>query len=125
MLKKTMTYIDFNGESRTEDFYFNLTKAELAEMNLSTEGGLDKLIERITNTKDVPRIVEYFKRVICASYGRKSPDGRRFIKNAEVLEDFTSTQAFSDLYMELIADEQAAADFIKGILPPVDSGKAG
>lgn len=117
MLKKTITYVDFNGEERTEDFYFNLTKAEILEMNFSTYGGLDKMIEKIIATNDTPKIVSMFKELVLKSYGEKSDDGKRFIKNDDVRAAFSQTQAYSDIFMELATDEKAASDFVNAIVP--------
>lgn len=117
MLKKTIKYTDFNGVDREEDFYFNLTEAELAEMNLMTKGGLKGYLEAIINTQDTPAIAELFKTIINKAYGVKSPDGRKFTKSPEILEDFIYTQAYSNLYMSLIADADAAASFVNGIIP--------
>lgn len=117
MLKKTIKYTDFNGVDREEDFYFNLTEAELAEMNLMTKGGLKGYLEAIINTQDTPAIAELFKTIINKAYGVKSPDGRKFTKSPEILEDFIYTQAYSNLYMSLIADADAAANFVNGIIP--------
>lgn len=117
MLKKTIKYTDFNGVDREEDFYFNLTEAELAEMNLKIKGGLKGYLEAIINTQDTPAIAELFKTIINKAYGVKSPDGRKFAKSPEILEDFIYTQAYSNLYMSLIADADAAANFVNGIIP--------
>lgn len=117
MLKKTIKYTDFNGVDREEDFYFNLTEAELAEMNLMTKGGLKGYLEAIINTQNTPAIAELFKTIINKAYGVKSPDGRKFTKSPEILEDFIYTQAYSNLYMSLIADADAAANFVNGIIP--------
>lgn len=117
MLKKTITYEDFDGEMRKEDFYFNLTEQEIMDANLGIEGGYDKLIDTIIQTKDTKKLAELFKSLILASYGVKSQDGRKFIKNAEVVEDFAATQAFSDLYMLLATDADEAIKFFKGIMP--------
>lgn len=117
MLKKTITYEDFNGEERTEDFYFNLTEAELMEMNLSTYGGLDKVIEKIINTQDTPKIVSMFKDIVLRSYGEKSNDGKRFIKSDEIREGFAQTNAYSNLFMSLATDADEASAFINGIVP--------
>lgn len=117
MLKKTIKYTDFNGVDREEDFYFNLTEAELAEMNLMTKGGLKGYLEAIINTQDTPAIAELFKTIINKAYGVKSPDGRKFTKSPEILDDFIYTQAYSNLYMSLIADADAAANFVNGIIP--------
>lgn len=117
MIKKTMTYVDYNGEERTEDFYFNLTKAELTEMQLSTDGGLQQFLERIVAAKDTRQIIEVFKSLILKAYGEKSPDGKRFIKSKELSEAFSQTEAYSDLFMELATDDKAAAAFINGIVP--------
>lgn len=117
MLKKTIKYTDFDGEERTEDFYFNLTKAEIMEMNLTTYGGLDKMIEKIIAAKDTPKIVNLFKDLVLRSYGIKSDDGKRFIKNDKIREEFTQTEAYSELFMELATDEEAAINFVNGIVP--------
>jgi len=119
MLKKTITYVDYDGHERTETFYFNLNKAELTEMELSESGGLTKLIEKITSELDAGRIVSLFKEIILKSYGEKSPDGRRFIKSPELSEAFSQTEAYSDLYMELATDSDAAVAFMNGIVPEV------
>lgn len=120
MLTKAITYTDYDGETRTENFYFNLTKAELAELNLTTEGGLQNLLQRIIDSKNVPEIIKWFKKIILMAYGEKSPDGRRFIKNEELTEEFVQTEAYSELFIELLNDEKAAADFINGLLPKMD-----
>lgn len=117
MIKKTIKFVDYDDNEREEDFYFNLSKAELAEMQLSTTGGLEKMIEEIIKTKDVPKIMEIFKKIISASYGKKSPDGRRFMKSQDILDEFMQTEAYSNLFMELSSDADAAAEFIKGIIP--------
>ncbi len=117
MLKKTITYTDYDGQSRTEDFYFNLTKAELTEMNFSTNGGFEKWIEKIINARDSKEIIAVFKDIILKSYGEKSLDGKRFIKNDELRAEFSQTEAYSELFMELATDDKAAAAFINGIIP--------
>lgn len=117
MYKKTKTYTDFNGVERTEDFYFNLTHAECVEMNLSTPGGLADFIQRIIDTKDVPSLIKQFKDLVLTAYGEKSADGRRFMKDDEIRQAFSETQAYSDIFMELATDAKAASDFINGIVP--------
>ena len=121
MLKQTRTYMDYNGEKRTEDFYFNLTKAEIAEMELSTTGGIEQLVNKIISTQDFPELVKLFKDVLMRSYGEKSPDGKRFIKSKEFSEAFSQTEAYSDLFMELATDNEKAAAFINGIIPKIDN----
>ena len=117
MLKKTITYEDFNGDSRTEDFYFNLTKAELTEMELSLNGGLSQLLEQIVKENDQKEIIAYFKKIVIGAYGKKSMDGRTFTKNDAIREEFASTAAYSEIFMELATDADAAAAFINGIMP--------
>lgn len=117
MLKKTITYTDYNDNERTEDFYFNLSKAELTEMELSTAGGLAEMIQRIVSTQDAPKIVKVFKDLVLAAYGEKSADGKRFIKTEEIREAFSQTEAYSELFMELATDADAAAAFVNGIVP--------
>ena len=117
MIKETITYTDYNGTERKEDFYFNLTKAEIMEMEMSTKGGLAEMIQRIVAAQDQPAIIKIFKDLITKAYGVKSPDGKRFIKNDEVLEEFVQTEAFSQLFMKLATDADAAAKFVNGIVP--------
>lgn len=117
MYVKEITYTDFNGIKRTEKFYFNLTKAEILDMQLTTTGGMTEYISKIIAAQNTPELISLFKKLILASYGVKSDDGRRFIKNDEVRDDFAQTQAFSDFYMELTTNDEAASDFIKGVLP--------
>lgn len=117
MLKRTMTYETFDGDQVTEDFYFNLTKAELMEMSLGTYGGLDKFIEKIVNTQDTPKIIELFKEIVLKSYGQKSDDGKRFIKSPELRDAFAQTNAYSDLFMALSTNADEAAAFINGLVP--------
>ncbi len=117
MLKKTVTYVDYNGVERTEDFYFNLSKAEVTEMELSVEGGFSKMLEEIVKSNDNARILELFKEMVLKAYGEKSADGRRFIKSKELAEAFSQTEAYSEIFMELAMDEKAAAAFVNGIMP--------
>ena len=117
MLKKTITYTDYDGDERTEDFYFNLNKAEVTEMQMGPAGGLDKLLNKIVAEKDTGRIIEMFKTIIMKAYGEKSPDGRRFVKSPELSEAFIQTEAYSELFMELLNGGDSAANFINGILP--------
>ena len=121
MLKKTFTYTDYNGVERTEDHYFNLSKAELMEMELSTTGGLAEMINKIVAAQDAPAIVKVFKELVLKAYGQKSADGRRFIKSKEIADEFSQTEAYSQLFMELATDADAAARFVNGIVPPMDN----
>lgn len=117
MLCKTITYTDYDGNKQTEDFLFNLSKAECMEMELETSGGVQNLIKQIINERDRKRIAQLFKKMILTSYGKKSLDGKHFYKSPEIAADFASTEAFSELYMELSTDADAAAEFITGVLP--------
>lgn len=119
MLKKTITYTDYEGTERTEDFYFNLTKAEIAEMEMERDGGLVRLIEKIVAEQDAKEIVGLFKDLILRSYGEKSADGRRFIKTDQVREEFAQTEAYSELFMELATNADSAVTFVDGITPKV------
>lgn len=120
MIKKTITYTDFNGVERTEDHYFNLTKAEVMEMEMSVDGGLAEKLDRIVKSKDAPSIIKTFKELILNAYGEKSSDGRRFIKSEEISRAFSETEAYSQLFMELCTDANAAAAFVNGILPSMN-----
>ena len=122
MLKKTITYEDYNGVSRTEDFYFNLSKAEIMEMEMGTTGGFGAMVNKIIAAKDLPTLIHLFKDLLLKSYGEKSPDGKRFIKSPELSEAFSQTEAYSQLFMELAMDDKKGAEFVNGIVP-VDLAK--
>lgn len=121
MLKKSIKYTDYNGIEREEEFLFNLTKAELMEMEMGTTGGLAEQIQRIVNAQDTPAIIKIFKDIILKAYGEKSSDGKRFIKVSDagipLATAFSQTEAYSQLFMELATDANAASAFIKGIIP--------
>lgn len=117
MIKKTITYTDYNDTKRTEDFYFNLSKAELTEMQLSKKGGLDTYLTRIIKSDDTPEIMSMFKDIIVKSYGVKSDDGRRFIKSEEISNDFLQTEAYSELLLEIMTNANASSEFINGLMP--------
>ena len=117
MLKKIITYTDYNGVERTEPFYFNLSKAELMEMELGVTGGMTEMLNKIIAAKDAPSLMKTFKEMIMKAYGVKSDDGKRLIKSEELSTAFTQTEAYSVLFMELITDDKAAADFVNGIIP--------
>lgn len=117
MLKKTITYKDYNDVERTEDFYFNLSKAEIMEMEMGTTGGLAEMITRVVAAQDTPSVVKIFKDLVLKAYGVKSPDGRRFIKSEELSAEFAQTEAYSILFMELATNSDAAAKFVNGIVP--------
>lgn len=117
MLKKTITYTDYNGAERTEDFYFNLTQAEIMEMEMTTNGGLAEQITKVVAAKDAPTIIKIFKNLVLKSYGEKSTDGKRFMKSEEIRTAFSETEAFSIIFMELATDAQAATAFVNGIIP--------
>jgi len=117
MLKKTITFEDFNGQSITEDFFFHLSKTDLVELEMSHQGGLDKWIKRVSETEDNAAIYAEFKKLILSAYGKPGPSGRGFIKTQELRDDFMSTNAFSDLIIELLTDENLAAAFVAGIIP--------
>lgn len=117
MLKETITYIDYDGNERTEDYLFNLTNAEVLEMELSTSGGMTQMIHRIISAKDGPAIIQVFKDLLLKAYGEKSPDGKRFIKSEELSTAFSQTEAYSKLFMKLASDPDAASEFINNLIP--------
>lgn len=117
MKKITVTYNDYNDVERTEDFYFNLTKAELVEWEYGVSGGLTAICEKIIAAKDMPALIKTFKDLVLKAYGVKSADGRTFIKNDKVREEFMQNPAYSMIFMDLATDDKKAADFVNGILP--------
>jgi hypothetical protein len=118
MIKKTMTYKDFTGEEVTEEFYFNLTEAELLELEISAEGNsLSDWLKKIVRAQNGAELIGTFKKIISTGYGVRSSDGRRFIKSPEILAEFRSTKAYSDLFMELSTDAEKGAEFVNGLMP--------
>lgn len=123
MLAKPITYTDFNGLERTETFYFNITKGEIAEMELTHPGGYLDYIERIIAAKDQKELTECFTQLILSAYGEKTEDGRHFKKSKEISDLFHTSEAYSELLMELLTDVDAASAFVNGIMPKVDLTK--
>ena len=117
MLKKTVTYTDYNGVQRTEDFYFNLSKAELMEMELGTTGGFAEKMQAIVASNDGPTIMRTFKEILLKAYGEKSDDGKRFVKSPEISASFEQTEAYSQIFMELVTDADKSSEFIIAIMP--------
>lgn len=117
MYKKTVKYVDFNGDEREEDFYFNFTKQQLLQMRGSKEGGLEAYIDRIMRANDNNQVLEAYREILLLAYGEKSEDGRRHIKNDEIRENFESHAAFSDIYMEIFTNVDAATALIRGVMP--------
>ena len=120
MIKWPITYTDYNGENHTEDFYFNLNKAEVMQMNLEANGAYAEYLQRIVDKHDYAKIGQEFRRLILLAYGEKSADGRRFVKSPEMSEAFEQTEAYSELYMQLATDDGAATKFIEGVFPKVE-----
>lgn len=117
MLKKTISYEDFNGDAVSEDYFFHLSKAELVELELSHQGGLSEALKRIVDSEDGKAIIAEFKNIILSSYGQRSADGKRFIKNQQLRDEFESTEAYSTLFMELVLNAESAIEFINGVIP--------
>jgi len=123
MLTREISYTDFNGEKVTEKFYFNISKPELVEMEVEYKEGLGQKIQNIIDAKDYRQLIKMFKEIILTAYGQKSEDGRRFIKNDTLREEFVQMAAYHVLFMELASDADAAAEFLKGVLPKDMTGE--
>lgn len=117
MLKREIKYEDFNGEEAIDTFYFNISKAELIELEVEYDKGFGKFLQSVVESKDNKELVKRFKEIILMAYGEKSPDGKRFVKNEQIREEFSQTAAFQSLFLELASDEKAAAAFVEGVLP--------
>ena len=117
MFKKTITYTNFNGEEITEDFFFNLSKSEIAKSNFSTAGGIENLLRKLVNEKNIQSLSDLFTDFIGRSYGIRSDDGKFFRKSPEIRADFENSAAYDTLYMELLTSPESAVEFLKGVLP--------
>lgn len=117
MLVKKITYTDYNGNEQTEKFYFNLTKSEILEMEIGKNGGYKEYLKRLINSRDQEEIAAIFKKFILKSYGIKSDDGKRFIKSDELSKEFEQTEAYSELYWDLVTDTNKATEFFNGLIP--------
>jgi len=121
MLKKTVTYTDYNGVECRDDLYFNLSEAEIVEMEFGTTGGFAESLNRIASTQDKPAMIKFFKDIMLKAYGEKSPDGKRFVKSEEISTAFSQTEAYNTLFMELMTDAKELARFVNGIIPESSS----
>ena len=119
MYAKTITYTDYDGNQRTETFYFNLTKTELIKMETSVDGGMAQLLTKIINENDTKNIIKYFEIIIKNAYGVKSPDGRRFVKSKELVDEFMQTEAYDKFFLEFIENPNAAAEFVNNVIPSI------
>lgn len=117
MLKREIVYEDFNGNQVTEVFYFNLSKPELVELEVEYEGGFGAMMQKIIEANNHKDLLQHFKRIVLMAYGEKSPDGKRFIKSDQLREEFSQSAAYNALFMELATNDEAAALFIKGVMP--------
>lgn len=117
MIKKTITYTDFDGNEQKEDFYFNVSKTELLDMETKYEGGFAHYLEEIQKAEDVKAIMNVMKDIVSMSVGKRSEDGKRFIKNDEIRDDFLFSPAYDELFMDLFQNADTASDFIAGLLP--------
>lgn len=122
MIKWPITYTDYNGDTQTEELYFNINKAEVLELNLNANGAYGEYLQRIVNLRDGAKIASEFKKIILMAYGEKSADGRRFIKSQDMRDAFEQSEAYSELYVQLATDPAAAEKFIKGVLPAESTG---
>lgn len=120
MYKKVIKFEDFNGQTREETKYFNLSKAELMEMELSTQAGMEEMIRMLIATKDNAKIVQTFKDLILKSYGIKSEDGTRFIKTQELRDEFEQSNAYSEFFMEILSSTDEQTRFINGVISGVN-----
>lgn len=121
MYVKTITYEDWNGETRSEDFRFNLTRSELVEIEADTEGGIENYVKEIGDKLDAKKIMEFMKMIIFKSYGEKSLDGKRFVKDPAISKAFSETPAYDQLFMELVTNADKAAEFISKIIPKAEN----
>lgn len=117
MLKKTVTYTNFNDEVCTEDLYFNLTKAEIVELQWSKKEGLDVMLANMVKAKDTPELLSTLKTFVLKAYGIKTEDGRRFDKNDQIREDFKNSAVYSEVFTDLIETDEKAFEFILGVIP--------
>lgn len=123
MHKQTIKYVDYDGNEREEDFYFNLNKSELIDLEFTREGGLADYLKKIIASNDKPTIYSMFKKILLMSYGEKSPDGKRFIKSEEISKAFSETEAYNQLFLDLCSNEGRMAAFVNAIIPADLSGK--
>ncbi len=118
MYSELVEYTNFNGERVKERLYFNITRTELQKQNMHTKGGLLSYLTRIIATRDQEEIATYFEKIINMSYGIKSDDGKRFEKSEKITQDFINSAAYDEIFFKLTTDEDYAAKFINGIMPP-------
>ena len=117
MLKRPITYTDFDGNEITEDFYFNLSASDIVNLDAKYEGGLEGAIKRIAAAEDKTAMIMEMEKVILASYGERSEDGKRFRKSDELSSDFRYHAAYDVLFFEIISDENKMVEFITQVIP--------
>lgn len=124
MIKKTITYVDYDGNKRTEEFHFNLSRAEIIRLNLSEDGGLEAYVKELVKTSNMRDAYALIEKIVKASYGEKSENGRRFIKSDKATEEFVQSEAYSELIMELLQDPKEAAYFVNHLVSNFETKEA-
>ena len=117
MLKKEITYTDYNGTKRTEDFYFNLSRPELLRMEMTSESSLQEKLKAMIKEQNKVKLYEYFEWLVLKSYGEKSEDGKHFHKSEALSKAFSETEAYTELLTELCSGEDKVLEFVNGIMP--------
>lgn len=118
MIKKTISYTDFDGNQKAEDFYFNLTKAELFKLEVTAEGNsLHEYLQKVVEANSGKKIIEVFELILKSAYGVRSEDGKRFMKSDQLFKEFQETEAYSEFFIELVTDADKAAKFVNGLIP--------
>lgn len=118
MYTKKITYTDWLGNERTEEFNFTITKAALMEMQFEREGGMREYLQRIIDAKNRKELMEMFKDLVLRAYGEISEDGKYFIQDDNTKKRFASSPVYSMLFMKMTDDADFAKEFVNGILPP-------
>jgi hypothetical protein len=117
MTYETITYTDYNGVTKTRKFYFNINKSELIRLEASTPGGIAQALDEAAKAKDARKLMKFFEDIIALAYGEKSEDGERFIKSKELSEAFMQTEAYNQLFTDLLTNADKASNFVNKIFP--------
>ena len=125
MIKETLTYVDYNGVERTEDFYFHLSKAEILDIETTMpNGSIEEWANSIFATREYDKLWKLFSNLVKQSYGIKSADGRRFMKSEEISKEFSETEAYPVLIEKFLTEPDFASNFFNSLVTNVEKTSA-
>lgn len=121
MFKHSVEYVDFNGSDRKEDLYFHLSLPEVTRLEAEIGMGLEDYIKGLTTNQELNTLLAFLERMLLSSYGQKTSDGKSFIKSQVIREAFEYSQAYAEIFEQVLSNPDLARKFGENV---ADNGKS-